>query len=504
MEKSRKIKSIEERKYQKNNKLLFFWCVLVSLGFLAICSKSSFLYPINDWVDSNCFFTMGKALMNGRVLYRDIYEQKGPLLYFVHGLAYLFSNDSFIGVYIIEALSFSLFLFFSIKSAELYLKRYDLLLLMAPILSFMILTSKSFSHGDSVEELSLVFVIYGLYSVLNSIKKGKSLQKKEALFNGIGAASMLWMKYTLVGFYIGLIIVILFMYISKKEFKELFTIIQYFLLGFFIITIPIFIYFLINDSLEDLLRSYFYNNIFLYQVENTSVPLNNTFELLIRLVQDNLIFSIIMISGVFWSFTQEFKEFLIITLSFLSLVMTVYIGGRYYVYYGLILSPYAVFGIIAFLSEIEKNKRLLIVKKYQPFLLIISFLFFIVLSYINSSNVYLMQVTPQEMPQYKFAEKMKEKNNPKILNYGFLDGGFYTAANAMPEFKYFCTLNIPLPDMHEEQKSYIENEQADFVITRGKELSEYKLKSSGYKKIDESSFFFSYKTWTYYLYTKIE
>src|SRR5699024_10602220 len=213
---------------------------------------SSFLYPINDWVDSNCFFTMGKALMNGRVLYRDIYEQKGPLLYFVHGLAYLFSNDSFIGVYIIEALSFSLFLFFSIKSAELYLKRYDLLLLMAPILSFMILTSKSFSHGDSVEELSLVFVIYGLYSVLNSIKKGKSLQKKEALFNGIGAASMLWMKYTLVGFYIGLIIVILFMYISKKEFKELFTIIQYFLLGFFIITIPIFIYFLINDSLEDL------------------------------------------------------------------------------------------------------------------------------------------------------------------------------------------------------------------------------------------------------------
>mgnify|MGYP001729732097 FL=1 len=41
-------------------------------------------------------------MFNGSVLYRDIYEQKGPLLYFVHGLAGLVSETNFIGVYLVE------------------------------------------------------------------------------------------------------------------------------------------------------------------------------------------------------------------------------------------------------------------------------------------------------------------------------------------------------------------------------------------------------------------
>ena len=84
-------------------------CFFIAGIFLAICSKSSFLYPLNDWVDSNCFFTVGKAIANGEVLYKDIYEQKGPLVYFIHALAYLLSSDSFTGVYIIEVVSFGLF-----------------------------------------------------------------------------------------------------------------------------------------------------------------------------------------------------------------------------------------------------------------------------------------------------------------------------------------------------------------------------------------------------------
>lgn len=57
---------------------VFWFCLVVAAGVLAVCTKSSFLYPLNDWVDSNCFYTVGKAMVHGKVLYRDIYEQKGP------------------------------------------------------------------------------------------------------------------------------------------------------------------------------------------------------------------------------------------------------------------------------------------------------------------------------------------------------------------------------------------------------------------------------------------
>ncbi len=45
--------------------LLGLVSLCLSFGFLLICSKSSPLYPYNDWVDVNCFFTMGRSMLHG-------------------------------------------------------------------------------------------------------------------------------------------------------------------------------------------------------------------------------------------------------------------------------------------------------------------------------------------------------------------------------------------------------------------------------------------------------
>ena len=82
-------------KFKISNKRIqiYLYCLLISIVFLAVATKSSFLYPLNDWTDPNCFFTVGKGMMNGKVIYKDLFEQKGPLLYFIRGLAYLISNE---------------------------------------------------------------------------------------------------------------------------------------------------------------------------------------------------------------------------------------------------------------------------------------------------------------------------------------------------------------------------------------------------------------------------
>ena len=61
---------------------MLLYCLFVSFCFLTICTKSSFLYPLNNGSDIQCFFTVGKGMMHGLVPYRDLVEQKGPLLYF--------------------------------------------------------------------------------------------------------------------------------------------------------------------------------------------------------------------------------------------------------------------------------------------------------------------------------------------------------------------------------------------------------------------------------------
>ena len=101
------IKKIIEKHFQP---ILYCYCLLCAIIFLFVCSKSSPLYPMNNWNDANSFFTMGKGMANGLIIYQDLFEQKGPLLYLLHAIAYLISNQTFLGIFIFEVISFSIFL----------------------------------------------------------------------------------------------------------------------------------------------------------------------------------------------------------------------------------------------------------------------------------------------------------------------------------------------------------------------------------------------------------
>ena len=57
---------------RKRDAMIFLYCMLAAFACLAVCSKSSPLYPINDWTDANAYFSCGKGMLNGRVMYSDL------------------------------------------------------------------------------------------------------------------------------------------------------------------------------------------------------------------------------------------------------------------------------------------------------------------------------------------------------------------------------------------------------------------------------------------------
>jgi hypothetical protein len=102
-----------------------------------------------------------------------------------------------------------------------------------------------------------------------------------------------------------------------------------------------------------------------------------------------------------------------------------------------------------------------------------------------------------DLPQYKFAEIINQKENATVLNYGFLDGGFYTAAGSIPNVRYFCVMNANRSEALEAQKEAIQNRTVDFVITR-----EEKLDSPWYEEKMTASFFFEGGEYEYTLYAR--
>ena len=76
---------------------IYLLFIAFSFGILYICTASSPRYATNPWNDANAFLTMGRSMANGLTIYKDIFEQKGPLLYLLHAAACLISDSSFFG-----------------------------------------------------------------------------------------------------------------------------------------------------------------------------------------------------------------------------------------------------------------------------------------------------------------------------------------------------------------------------------------------------------------------
>ena len=243
--------------------------LLCSAGAVTFCSKSSPLYPFNDWVDVNCFFTVGKSMMNGLVPYRDLFEQKGPLLYFLYGLTWLVSNDTFLGGYFLEIISAYFYLLYSYRITIALLKEKYVFLI--PAIAFVTYTSQAFEEGGGSEELCLAILSFSLWMIIREFSDGQILlqdrqisgesperRKHNLRFVAIGFAAgcVFWMKFTLVGLYVGWFIWLLCDSAKRRTWKELLTASSLIAGGVVLATIPWVLYFGINHAIKDWLEVY--------------------------------------------------------------------------------------------------------------------------------------------------------------------------------------------------------------------------------------------------------
>ncbi len=499
----------------KRNRTLLLWSALLSVLFIGLASKSSPLYPLNDWVDVNCFFTMGRGILDGMVPYRDLYEQKGPVLYFVFALVSLFSEDSYFGVYLLETVTFGLFLYFSGKMVRLYMGNSPIVYGLTAFLAAAVVTSWSFTHGGSVEQHSLFMLVYGMYSVTRAIRENRGLSFKEAFLNGLFAGIILWVKYTTLGFYLGLALFVLIWYLTDQNLRSrlVFTVGQ-FLLGVLAVSAVVFAYFALNGALGDLFTVYFYNNIFLYSEEIQGSRLSLIWDCLMGAIEYNDNFGWMIFLGIFWLFIRrnsQWKAGLMTVLSFAGLTLGTYWGGKPWDYYGLIFAAFAILGLIV-LAEFLRNSTLPILwRKYLPqHFISVAVVLAIVLSTLlygtisENQNLYLTKYRKEDTVQYRFAKIIQTVDEPTLLNYGFLDGGFYYASGATPACRYFCYFNINPPEMWAEQNECIASGDADFIVTRYYSLDKYGVDNSRYQLVDTCEHPFDQNTsYTYYLYQLI-
>lgn len=454
--------------------IMFFVLTLLTAAFVTICSKCSPIYPLNNWDDANCFFTVGKSVANGSVLYRDIFEQKGPLLYFVYVVAYWISANTFLGVYFIELACGFIFLLFALKLMRLFIGNKALLLI--PLLALLVYGIRAFQMGGSSEELCLPWIMYSIYTGIAAVKNQTIIRKRSWFFIGLAIGFIFWVKFSMIGYFIGMAVFFAVYYIRLHRPKEVFNAVMFSVIGFISVSLPVVIYFIFTNSFSDLIDVYFYTNLFVYTKADNANPIlsriTSLFMGALSMLKNNTMCLPLMICSLLYFFKKNKQIAWMLLIEFICSFILIYIGGRRFAYYSLILCAYIPFGLIVVYKILKKKVFLRIPAKLPTkYLLIIICVICGSISFFVSPNTYMLKYKKMDLAQYKFADIINESQNPTILNYGFMDGGFYTASGVQPNCRFFCSLNVDNDLILKAQNEYINQKMIKYIITIQKDLS---------------------------------
>lgn len=441
---------------------------VTALCAITICSKSSPLYPMNDWVDANCFFTVGRSMLSGKVLYRDIFEQKGFYLYVLHALAALVSDTTFWGVYLLEIAAAFFFLFFSYKTALLFCGRFSLRLM--PVFAALVYASSAFCQGDSAEELCLPLLAYCLYAGLHAAQNGDAPSLKESFLVGLCAGVILFVKFSMLGFFVGWFVVPAFLLLRRRELGRLFRTMAVIAAGVAVAALPVLAYFLANGALRSLLEVYFYDNIFVYALSPDYSAYAGQSTILIgarTALLNNPLAGVLLLLALIWMSQQKsMLPFALSVSAFVGTLLLVYSTKLRILYYAFVFAPFFMLAVIPVCLAIEAPLSRLRFRLHPALYGAAA----LVLGVALNNNAYMLLESRESMPQYQFKEIVQTVEEPTMLNYGFLDGGFYTVCGIVPSCRFFCYLNIPLGELGAAQDQALAEGAVDFVVTCEREI----------------------------------
>lgn len=439
--------------------------ILYSFLVMLLCTKSSPIYVLNDWYNANVYYTMGRGLVNGAVLYNELFDHKGPFLYLIYAIGYLISNNNFFGVFILQVIAMSITLICSFQIAKLYTSNDKASFMISILMPVSILTSNFYVSGrdlggGSPDEFVIPIFLLIMYLVVRLIKCDILLEKPFITFFSIGILSSLifQLKFNYLSLVIGLLAPI-FVYMLVKKFVIFIKSSLLFCGGFILTLIPYLTYSLITNSLRDFLQVYIkFNKVYaskegknlIYSLAVASRNAVNT-----MLGRNMLIFVIIFLGLLYflYSHKDEFIFNLSVILSFSLSIIVVSIVPFEYGYINIM--AFSLLGYISLYEIINKLGKQLNTNNtskypYSMGIYITSLLIIFCFTIANNGLICedLNKVTQRNVRiscQRQVADIICSDGNEEhsLLEVLNIDSGFYTALGIVPKSRYFYIPNAP-------------------------------------------------------------
>lgn len=214
---------------------------LVSFVFVTLFSRAtSFLY-LFEGADPSIFKQMGRAVLKGKILYIDYFDNKGCLLYFIHALGLWLGGD--FAIMLMQVVSLTVTLSIWDKMLALYRTEKERVICLSISLALLLCF---YGAGDQTQEWCLPFISYPLLIYFRAYKTKTEICPLQMLFIGLCFGIISFIQINNACAFLGFIAYLWIQYLVKKDFKQLFLSILCFICGWLIIAIPCVLYFYIT------------------------------------------------------------------------------------------------------------------------------------------------------------------------------------------------------------------------------------------------------------------
>lgn len=422
----------------KERKISLLLFIVINIYLLFLIPYS----PINQYTpyfsDIAVYLNTGKEILNGKVMYTEIFDHKGPLLPLIFTIPHLFGNVDMM-MFILTLVLLNMIFIFSYKTIK-YFTGNQILISTILILQAISLYYFNYFMLFGPEIFALLTTTYITYWILT--KKYKNPTNTQLIVCGILTAMMFWIKFTYIT-YIGMIF-LFFLYTKIKEKSFNYKDILIPAIGFLIITIPLIIYLVANNALIEMFNIYFVLN---SKYKNTEPFLiNSNFILLL----------ITLISSFIYNLKNKNIEHIAILIVNFILVFFVFIMPKNNWIH--LYLPFISILPMLFTIKINLNKLL------QKIILILLILILIMISITNLIQFNILNKNNVSNLYTPIIQKIE--NNSKIM---VLSGDVITKDIKSFNYKYFyfpSFIYSQFSEFYDSIHNDIKDKNVDYVITR--------------------------------------
>ena len=459
--------------------VLFFF--VYGLAVLYYFNTSSPKLDFNPCPSPNMYLTIGQAMFDGFVPYRDLFDGKGMPIFLFNGIGGLIDSDGYIGQWLVSCAFFAWTLYYINRTARLFLNRTHALAGTLLMSFFILFQRRMYLTGAMGDEFTMPMIAMGIYYFL-ILGKDTCSFKKLCIFGCLGGL-LLACKFTLASFWFVLVFAVLAEAWRHLGFRAACKRAGMIAIGAAFILIPCIAYFAWHGALDAYVEGYIVFHTY-HVTESTS----NRIFYLVRGVMDYPDYILLILAGMaYWiaAASRGYSRFRRIGLpvSFIAMYLAVFAGSMFSAYYLLSLIPFATFGIIYLLHDMG-DRTLPFLRRTAATGCCIAFLF--LLSREASSLITDRGKTPdfsletlkrQKQELADLAQAISQESaHPTVLCFGCFDNGIYRRLGIIPNVPRYQLVNFD-PQGKTLQRQYVSEHRCEFILVNLSDVKQEEMPS---------------------------